>query len=400
MRQKRILGVFILAVFVLTALVPAIAQEDEFVFGMVLVGPRDDRGWSQAHYEAGLFVEANVPGTRMVWFQSLNPADSPEVTLADVVSEFVEEGARVIFTTSDAFEEDTAAVAPLYPDVIFINISGDDVLLGTAPPNLGNIMAMIEWPRLMAGCTAALTTQTGRIGYIGPLINAETRRVAASAYLGARYCYENYVGANPDDLVFEITWIGFWFAIPGFTLDVTEEANAFFDRGFDIVMSGLDTTEMVTVAGQRQGRGEEVFAMPYNSIEGCNQAPDACLGVPYYNWGTAYAETVAAAMAGTWEQSWDWIAPDWNDINDLSTTITGYLKGPALSEENAALVDQFIEEVTAYATDPANEGSIYLWVGPLNLQDGTELAAEGELVSLEDIWYLPQLLEGMIGASE
>ena len=51
-------------------------------------------------------------------------------------------------------------------------------------------------------------------------------------------------------------------------------------------------------------------------------------------------------------------------------------------------------------TDPANEDTIFLWGGPLNLQDGTEIAADGEPVDLLDIWFLPQLLEGMTGASE
>ncbi len=41
---------------------------------------------------------------------------------------------------------------------------------------------------MIAGCAAALTTQTGQIGYLGPLINDETRRLASSAYLGAKYC--------------------------------------------------------------------------------------------------------------------------------------------------------------------------------------------------------------------
>ncbi len=63
------------------------------------------------------------------------------------------------------------------------------------------------------------------------------------------------------------------------------------------------------------------------------------------------------------------------------------------------MLDEFTAELVAYALDPENEGSIFLWEGPLNLQDGTPLAAEGEKVALEDIWYLPQLLEGMIGAS-
>jgi simple sugar transport system substrate-binding protein len=401
MNKNRLFVLVLVMLLSITAVVPVVAQdEEEVIFGMVLVGPRDDRGWSQAHYEGGLYVEETVPGARMLFFESLNPADAPETTLLEVVSLFIDEGATVVFTTSDAFEEDTTALAPLFPDVVFINISGDDVLTGEAPPNVGNIMPVIEWPRLIAGCAAALTTQSGQLGYLGPLINAETRRVSASAFLGARYCYENYVGADPDELVYEVTWIGFWFPIPGVTLDATEESNAFFDRGFDVVMSGLDTTEMMTVAAQRQERGEYAFAMPYNSFEGCNQAPDACLGVPYYNWGPLYRDSLTAVLDGTWEQSWDWVPPAWDALDDFDTNVTGFVIGDGLSEENRELLDQFIEEVIAYATDPDNEGSIFLWEGPLNLQDGTVLAEEGEKVDLLDIWYLSQLLEGMVGASQ
>jgi len=377
------------------------AQEDEFIFGMVLVGPQDDRGWSQAHYEGGLYIEENLEGAQMLVFESLNPVDSPEVTLRDVVDIFVSEGAQVIFTTSDAFEEDTAALAPEFPDITFINVSGDDVLTGEAPANIGNVMAQIEWPRLIAGCAAALTTETGQLGYLGPLINAETRRVSSSAYLGAQHCYNTYNPLAAEvDLSYEVTWIGFWFPIPGVTLDATEETNAFFDRGFDVVMSGIDTTEMVTVAQQRTEDGETTYSIPYNSPSGCGVGEDSCLGVPYYNWGTAYLQIVEEVIAETWEQSWDWVAPYWDDINDRDNTITGFEIGPGFPEAHAEALNEFIAEVTAFATDPENEGRIYLWQGPLSLQDGTVLAEEGEWVSQEDIWYLPQLLEGMVGASE
>jgi simple sugar transport system substrate-binding protein len=401
MNKNRLFVLVLVILLSITAIVPVVAQdEEEVVFGLVLVGPRDDRGWSQAHYDGGLYVEETVPGARMLYFESLNPADAPETTLLDVVSLFIDEGAKVVFTSSDAFEDDTTAVAPLFPDVVFINISGDHALTGEAPPNVGNFMPMSEWPRLIAGCAAALTTQTGRLGYLGPLINAETRRVSSSTYLGARYCYEHYVGADPDELEFEVTWIGFWFPIPGVTLDATEESNAFFDRGFDVVMSGIDTTEMVTVAGQRQERGEFAYAMPYNSLEGCDSAPEACLGIPYYNWGPLYRDTMNAVLDGTWEQSWDWVPPAWDALDDFDVNVTGFQIEDGLSEENRELLEQFIEEVIAYATDPDNEDSMFLWEGPLNLQDGTVLAEEGEKVDLLDIWYLPQLLEGMVGASQ
>jgi simple sugar transport system substrate-binding protein len=334
----------------------------------------------------------------MLVFEKLNAADTPETTLADVVSLFVEEGAQVIFTTSDAFEEDTAAIAPMYPDVVFINISGDDVLSGEAPVNLGNVMAMSEWPRLISGCAAALASETGKLGYVGPLINAETRRVAASAFLGAQYCWDKYKGET--ELEFTVTWIGFWFAIPGVTLDVTEETNRFYDNGFDIVLSGVDTAEMVTVAAARQAEGEKVFAVPYNSISGCTQAPAACLGVPFYNWGLAYTDIVTTVIDGTWESGWDWLAPNWDSVGDPAGTITGFALGEGLTEEQQVLLAEFTAEVAAFATDEANINVIYLWQGPLNLQDGTALAAEGEAVDPFDVWYLPQLLEGMEGVSE
>lgn len=334
----------------------------------------------------------------MVFFPSLNPADAPETTLHDVVQNMVDEGAQVVFTTSDAFEEDTATVAAAFPDVTFINVSGDDVLTGEAPPNVGNVMGQIEWMKLVAGCAAGLTTETGNIGYLGPLINGETRRLAASAYLGARFCYE-LDGGNPEDLTFTVTWIGFWFNIPGVTLDPTAETNTFFDSGADVVISGIDTPEVIQIAAQRAANGENVFAVPYDYREACAQGPEVCLGVPFFNWGPDYVRIVQLVQSGGWMPSWDWQEPDWSDINNPDTSAVGFLPGDALGE-NADTLNQFIADLAGYATNPFVPDSFALWSGPLSLQDGAELAAQGQLVEILDVWYLPQLLDGMVGASE
>ena len=34
---------------------------EPFVFGMLLVGAKNDQGWSQAHYDAGLYIEKISP---------------------------------------------------------------------------------------------------------------------------------------------------------------------------------------------------------------------------------------------------------------------------------------------------------------------------------------------------
>jgi len=365
---------------------------EPLIFGMVLVGPQNDHGWSQAHYEGGLFVQENLPGSEMIVFESLNPADKPEATLAGVVDDMVSQGATLIITTSDEFEEDTATVAASHPDITFINASGDDVHAGTASANLGNIMGRMEDMKAIAGCAAALTTQTGQIGYVGPLINFETRRLVASAYLGARYCYENYMGMNPDDLQFTVTWIGFWFNIPGVTLDPTEVTTNFIDTGVDVVMSGIDTTEGIDVAGQRAAAGDAVWAVPYDFIGACDGAPDVCLGVPFFSWGPAYLATAQSVADGTWAQSWDWNGADWDNLADPTLTNVGWVNGPALSEEAAASLAEYISLLAS--------GELAVWTGPINLQDGSEYIAAGAVATDDQIWYLPQLPEGVEGPSE
>jgi basic membrane lipoprotein Med (substrate-binding protein (PBP1-ABC) superfamily) len=367
-------------------------EMEELIFGVVMVGPRNDRGWSQAHFEGGAYVEENLPGSRMIFFDSLNSGDKPEATLDGVVSDMVADGAKLILTTSDEFEEDTAVVASEHPDVVFINISGDDALTGEAPPNLGNLMGRMEDMKAIAGCAAALATETGNLGYLGPLINHETRRLAASAYLGARYCYENYRGMNPDDLEFTVTWIGYWINLPGVTLDPTEVANSFYDTGADVVLSGIDTTEGIDVAGQRAQQGETVWAVPYDFEGACDNAPDICLGVPFFNWGPSYLDTATAVADGSWAQSWEWLPPYWPDLTDNTQTHVGWIGGPGLTSEQQAFLDEYIAGLAS--------GDISVWTGPINLQDGTEYVAAGATATDEEIWYLPQLLEGMVGPSE
>ncbi len=123
----------------------------------------------------------------------------------------------------------------------------------------------------------------------------------------------------------------------------------------------------------------------------CDEAPEICLGVPYFNWGPAYKRIVESVMAGTFEAGFEWFAPEWADINDPDTSGIGFEKGPALSAENGVLLDEFIAGLA--------DGSINLFTGPLNYQDGSVFLGDGEVATDVQIWFMEQLLEGMEGAS-
>jgi simple sugar transport system substrate-binding protein len=367
-------------------------QDEEFVFGMLLVGPYNDHGYSQAHYEAGQYVEEKMPGARMIYLDRVNPADRQGTTGAQLAEDLYNRGAKVIVFNSDDMKEDALEFARNHPDIPVIHASGDAAWTEghdfQNQANIANIMGRMEYGKMIGGCAAALTTQTGNIGYLGPLINDETRRLTASAYLGARHCWTEILGRDPADLRFRVTWIGFWFNIPGFTSDPTQVANDFFNSGFDVVISGIDTTEALTEAARNTQAGRQVWAVPYDFVGACAPAPEVCLGVPYFNWGPDYLEAFQSVRDGSFESFWIWSGPDWSDINNHDTSAIGYVKGPALAAEASSQLDRFIADLA---------GGLNLWTGPLNLQDGTQYLAAGEVATDQQVWYLPSLLEGMEG---
>jgi simple sugar transport system substrate-binding protein len=313
------------------------------------------------------------------------------VTIPQLVDDLVEKGAGLIIASSDDMKDGTREAAMMHPDIKFLHVSGDDALTGKGPKNLSNVMGRMEYGKMMAGFSAALTTRTGKIAYLGPLINEETRRLAASVYLGARYAWNKVLKKDPKALTFQVTWIGFWFNIPGVTADPTQVANNFFNTGYDVIISGIDTTEAVVVAGQKKQEGKNVWAIPYDYIGACEGASDVCLGVPYFNWGPSYVRFIKEAMAGKWEAKWVWDGPDWSDINNPDTSAVGFEAGPALSASAKKALDQFIQDLGPKKVD--------LFKGPLNYQDGSPFVKAGQTATDNQIWYMEQLLEGMSGQS-
>jgi len=384
----------VLAALVLTGCTSSEPQQQEsFTFGMLLVGPYNDHGWSQAHYDAGKYVEQKM-GATMLYVDKVNPADRPGTTAEQLAEDLVSKGAKLIIFNSDDMKDAAIAFAQKHPDVYVIHASGDTAWKEgknyVETPNLSNVMGKMIYGKMIAGCAAAMTTETGQIGYLGPLINDETRRLASSAYLGAKYCWENYRGKDAKDLKFKVTWIGFWFNIPGVTSDPTQVADDFFNSGYDVVLSGIDTTEALVEAKKFHDQGKNVYAVPYDFAAACDEAPEVCLGVPYFNWGPNYLKLAQAAKDGKWESTFVWAAPDWKDINNPDTSAVGFKLGKALSADASKSVNAFIGELA---------NGLNLWTGPLNLQDGTPYLKDGETATDQQIWYLPKLLEGMEGQS-
>jgi simple sugar transport system substrate-binding protein len=369
----------------------------DFTLGMILVGSKSDSGYSQAHFEGAEYVieQLGLSEDNLLLFESANTTDTPSLSLPAVARDMVDLGADLIVFNSDDMKTGAFEAAEQLPDVPMIWVSGDSAWSDGKDfqanlTNLGNVWGQMYYGKMIAGCAAALTTETGDLAYLGPLTNDETRRLVNAAYLGAKYCWETVRGEDPADLSFSVTFIGFWFEIPGLTLDPVLVVNDFIDDGADVTLSGIDANIALRRTGQRADAGEQLWAVPYDFIGACDEAPDVCLGVPYFNWGPAYLEAANAVMDGSYTAEWQWYEPDWADINDLDSSVVGFFQGEGLSADNAASLDTF----TAGLAD----GSIDLFTGPLNFQDGTPWLGAGETATDFQLWYSDQCLEGIEGA--
>ena len=363
-----------------------------FVFGMLLVGAKNDQGWNQAHYEAGQYVEKNLPKSKMIYFENVYSGSPsyPGQTASQLAEKLVSQGAKLIVFNSSDMKDEVLKFAKAHPDIYVIGAAVDwtwkEGQNHQESRNQVDIMGRMEYGEMMAGCAAALTSQSGMIGYLGSLINNETRRFASSAYLGAKYCWSNILMNDPAKLSFKVTWS----KIPGATSDPTQVADEFFNSGYDVVISGIDTTEALVEAKKMKDAGKTAYAIPYNFKDACKSSPEVCLGVPYFNWGPAYLKTMKAAADGSLQESFLLNGPDWKNINNPDTSAVGFVKGPALSADASTKLDGFIAEL-AHGRN--------MWLGPMNLQDKTVFLKEAEGAVDQQIWYVPQLLEGMEGQS-
>lgn len=371
------------------------AAGGDLTVGMVLVGPRNDAGWNQAHFEGIEGAIKQVAGTKLEYVDKVNPADRPNVKGSQVADDLIAKGAKLVIFNSDDFKDDALETAKKHPDVSIIHASGDyawkDGKNFKNQANLSNIMGRMEYGKMLAGCVAALGTETGKIGYLGPLINDETRRYTSAAFLGAKYCWENYRKRPASDLNFKVTWIGFWFNIPGKTLDPTKVADDYYNGGFDVVMSGIDTPEVAVQGKKAAEAGKKVKYVHYDLATGCSLAPNICLGVPFYNWSIPYGSALQRVKEGKYTTEFIWSGPDWQNLSNPATNMIGFNSGQALGD-NKKFLDEFAKGMSS--------GAINLYKGPIKFQDGTDFVKAGETATEQQIWYMPQLLAGMEGPSK
>ena len=87
------------------------AAGSSLTVGLLLVGPYNDHGWSQANYDAMQYVVAKVPGAQMIYLDKVNPADRPGTTASQLAESLVAKGAKLVIFSSDDMSDEAVKFA-------------------------------------------------------------------------------------------------------------------------------------------------------------------------------------------------------------------------------------------------------------------------------------------------
>jgi len=331
-------------------------EDGKFNVAMVLIGPHDDGGWSQAHYEGLLDVEKNVPDTHVAYIELVPEGASSE----QVFRSLARKGFNLIFGTSFGYMDPMATVAEEFPDAMFVHISG----FKSNEKNFGNLFGAMEVMKYMAGMAAgsrAKADGTPKLGYMATFPIPEELRLGNAIALGMkRTCPE---------CTMDVRWINTWHD----PVIEKEAATSLFDAGVQVVFTGADTPAAGDVA---QAKGK--WGVNYDWVGACKV--ERCLTAPYWNWGPVYADIAAQTKAGTYKAGWQYFDADSGALG-LYGLMEGQSLTPGLKELPAEDLKLIQDTMAAALAGKFTRFDVFK--GPINDNKGKVILADG--VSLEQV---------------
>ena len=97
--------------------IPAI-EDGKFNVAMVLIGPHDDGGWSQAHFEGLEYVAENIPNVHTAYIENVPEGSESE----QVFRSLSRKGFDLVLGTSFGYMDPMEIVAGEFPDIMYIHI--------------------------------------------------------------------------------------------------------------------------------------------------------------------------------------------------------------------------------------------------------------------------------------
>ena len=259
-----------------------ISKDDMKVGVLYISDPSEGSGYSYTHDLGIQGMQENL-GLNSDQIERKIVDDGDAAATEEAIKECINDGCRIIFTTSWGYMETTSEMAEQYPDVYFSHGTG---YLSNGK-NFNNYFGRIYQARYLSGIVAGMNTKSNKIGYVAAQdsSNSEVTGGIDAFAIGVE-------SVNPDAKIYVVV-TNSWY-------DADKEKAAseqLLDMGCDVMAQHCDTAYPQTLA---QDRG--VYGIGYNS-DMSKETPDSCLTSVIWNWSAYYTSAVKSVMNGTWDGS-------------------------------------------------------------------------------------------------
>jgi len=336
--------------------------DGKFNVAMVLIGPHNDGGWSQAHYEGLIYLCETMADSHVAYIENV-----PEGTDSEqVFRSLSRKGFDFIIGTSFGYMDPMEIVAAEFPDITYLHLTG----YKSNGTNFGNFFGAMENFKYLAGMLAGSRAKLDgnpKLGYMATFPIPEELRLGNAIMLGAK--------VTCPECTMDIRFINTWHD----PVLEKEGAASLFDAGAQVVFTGADTGAVADVA-QEKGK----WGVTYDHPDSCKV--DRCLTAPYWIWGPEYTRIAEEVKAGTYTAGYEYF-----DADAGAMGLLGFMEGetPRMGVDDLPEADvQLVKDTLAKML--AGEFTRFdVFAGPLNDNAGNQLLAEGESLVQADLDQFP-----------
>jgi basic membrane protein A len=341
---------------------PTIAKGETVTIGFIYVGPKDDYGYNQAH-AAGAAAVKMMPNVKAAEEEKVPETVDVQKTMKSMIEL---DGAKIVFPTSFGYFTHILAIAPKYPDVMFLHCGGlwDEK---KHPKNVGSYFGYIDECQYLSGIVAAHATKSDKLGFVAAKPIPQVLRNINAFTLGAR-------SVKPK-VTCSVLFTGDW-------SDSVKEANAtntLIDGGVDVITCHVDSPKVVVESAEKRG----IKVCGYHASQ-LPLAPKGYLTGAEWNWEKVYTDYVSDLQAG----------------KKVKNFVRGGLK------EQIVKMSPYTDQVTPDARKAADdvkmkfmEGTFVIFKGPLNDNAGKTVIPAGTnyIQTAPELESMDYLVEGVIG---
>jgi len=340
--------------------------QDKVKMGFIFVGPRDDYGYNQAHYEGKSAV------AKLDWVKAVDEEKVPEtIEVQKTMESMIKlDGVQVLFPTSFGyFDPHILKVAPQFPNVRFLHCGGL-YQEGKHPKNAGSYFGYIDEPEYVAGIVAGGMTKSGKLGFVAAKPIPQVLRNINSYTLGARSIRPNCT----TNVIFTGDW-----SLP---VREAEATNSLVDQGIDVITCHVDSPKVVMTMAEKRGINCTGYHVNQSKL-----APRGYLTGAEWNWAKVYMDYADMIRKGT----------------EVPHLIRGGLKEGIVkvSDYNPVVTESVRKQANA-AKAKFMSGAMVVYKGPIKDNTGNFVIPAGEEYIQTDIRLesMGWLVEGVIGSTK